>query len=110
MASVRYAHNVMIKFLRKSVFVIAAMAFLFASANIFLAAHLAEHKDDVHHDSDKCPVCQQAVTNKIKIILPTVSIAFKLPQITIANIDAIDCFVKNSKFITPYLRAPPSAA
>jgi hypothetical protein len=100
----------MIKFSRKFIFIIAVAAFLFNAAGIPLLVHLVEHKDDVHHDSDKCSICQQAVANKTKVILPTVSIVFELPPITIANTDAIDCFVKIFKFITPPLRAPPSAA
>jgi hypothetical protein len=100
----------MIKFLRKFVLFVAVLAFLLNAAGIPLFIHLAEHKADSHHDGDKCPICQQAVANKTKIILPTVSITFELPQITIANTDAVDCFVKNSKFITPPLRGPPSAA
>ena len=100
----------MIKFLRKFVFVIVVMAFLLASANVPLLIHLAEHKGDAHHDHDKCPICQQAIANKTKAIIPIIITAVQLPQITIANVNVIECFVKEFEFITPYLRASPSAA
>jgi hypothetical protein len=100
----------MIKSLRKFVLVITTAIFLLNAVNVPLYIHLAEHKPDAHHDHDKCPICQQAAINKTKVVLPTISIAFELPQITIADIDVVDCFVKIFKFITPPLRAPPSAA
>lgn len=109
-ASARNAHKVMIKLLRKSVLFIAVSAFLLNAAGVPLFIHLAEHKDEAHHDDDNCPICQQALANKTKFITPAVSFIFELPQITIANVDAVYCFVKNFKFITPPLRGPPTAA
>ncbi|MFA6424611.1 MAG: hypothetical protein WCW64_00330 [Phycisphaerae bacterium] len=95
---------------RKVLLVFAAVCFVLAATNIMLALHLAEHDNDKGHNPETCPICQQAIANKTKVILPTISIAFELPQITIANIDVVEPIVKNFKFITPYLRAPPAAA
>ena len=100
----------MAKFFRKFVLTLAAMAFLPASADVFLLAHLAEHKADAYHSEDNCPICQQAVVNKTKAVLPTVSVAFEQPQITITDVYVIEHIVKTFKFLTPYLRAPPAAA
>ena len=94
----------------KILFIFAAVCFALTATNILLALHLAERDEDGHHDHNTCPICQQAVANKTNIILPPVSISLQLPQITIANVNAVECFVKNSPFITPYLRAPPTAA
>jgi hypothetical protein len=95
---------------KKLVLFVAAAAFLLASSNVFLLAHLAEHKSESHHDGDKCPICQQAVINKGKVIVLPDAVVSQPVQITIANVNAVKHFVKSFKFITPYLRAPPVAA
>jgi hypothetical protein len=100
----------MIKNIRKFVLAAGAIAFLLASADIFLFVHLAEHKADKHHDHNNCPICQQAIANKTKAILPAVSVTFEQPQITITDVYVTKHIVKAFKFLTPYLRAPPLTA
>ncbi len=96
------------KSLKKFVFVTAAILFLLNSANISLYLHLAEHKNDAEHDHNKCPICQQAVTNKTKAIVSLDPVVVEQQQVASADVYAIEHIIKNFKFLTPYLRAPPA--
>jgi hypothetical protein len=100
----------MIKLSRKFVLVITVAVFLLNSANFFLYIHLSEHKADAGHDSEKCPICQQAAVNKDKTIVPTDSVVYEILQATFSLEFTVELFVKSFDFLIPYLRAPPAAA
>jgi len=95
---------------RKILFVFVLLCFITKTANIMLVLHLMEHDKDGHHDHRNCPICQQAVVNKVKAVILEAPIFFEQRQIAVADIYIIEHVVKSFKFCTPYLRAPPVAA
>jgi Protein of unknown function (DUF2946) len=93
---------------RKVLLALVMVCFVLTATNAVLALHLAEHHKDKSHDSEHCPICQQAVVNTVKAVLPDTTPAKEPLLVTIVNVCAIQHFVKDFKFLTPYQRAPPA--
>jgi hemoglobin-like flavoprotein len=84
--------------------------FILTATNVVLVLHLAEHHNDKNHDPEHCPICQQAIVNAVKAVLPDTSVIKEPPQVTIADVYIIQHFVKDFKFLTPHTRAPPAVS
>jgi hypothetical protein len=94
---------------RKILLVFASVCFVLSATNIILVLHLAEHHKDENHDPEHCPICQQAVVNAVKAVLPDPPAVKEPLLITIADFCVIRHYIKDFKFLTPHTRAPPMA-
>jgi hypothetical protein len=89
--------------------VLVMVCFILTATNAMLILHLIEHHKDECHNPEHCPICQQAVINIAKAVLPDTPVIKEPPRVTIADVCVIQSFVKDFKFITPHMRAPPAA-
>ena len=90
--------------------ILVMACFILTATNAVPVLHLIEHHNDESHDSEHCPICQQALVNTVKVILPDAPVIKEPPLVTIADVCVIQHFVKDFKFLTPHTRAPPAAA
>jgi hypothetical protein len=95
--------------LRKVLLALVMVCFILTAANVAVVQHLIEHHKDESHDHEHCPICQQAIVNTAKAVLPDAPVIKEQPQVTIADVYVIHHFVKDFKFLTPHTRAPPAA-
>jgi hypothetical protein len=95
---------------RTALLALVLVCFILTATNAVLVLHLIEHHSDESHDPEHCPICQQAVANIVKIILPDAPVIKEPSLVTIADVCVIQHFVKDFKFLTPHTRAPPAAA
>lgn len=94
---------------RKLLLVFAAVWFIAAATNLMLVLHLAEHGHDKGHDSQKCPICQQAVINATAAIHCSAPKVCQVNEISFKISDENFFSPQTVKFQIPLLRAPPSA-
>lgn len=87
--------------------ILIMVCFILTATNTVLALHLAEHHDDENHDPEHCPICQQATINVVQAVLPTPLIVIEL-LVIVEDVYVVHHFVKHFKFLTPYMRAPPT--
>lgn len=90
--------------------VLVTACFIMTATNVVLVLHLIEHHNDKSHDSEHCPICQQAVVDTVKAVLPDAPVVKEPLLVTTAGVCVIQYPVKDFKFLTPYTRAPPNAA
>jgi hypothetical protein len=85
------------------------VCFILTATNAMLILHLTEHHKDESHNPEHCPICQQAVVNIVKAVLPDTLAIKEAPQVTPADVCATQSPVKDFKFLTHHTRAPPPA-
>ena len=85
------------------------VCFTLTATNVVIVLHLIEHHNDKSHDSEHCPICQQAVVNTAKAILIDAPVIKEPLLVTIADVRVIRQIVKDFKFLTSQKRAPPAA-
>jgi hypothetical protein len=95
---------------RTALLALVLVCFILTATNAVLILHLIEHHNDESHNPEHCPICQQAAINIVKAVLLDAPVIKEPLLVTIADACAIQCFVKDFKFLTPHTRAPPAAA